>query len=255
MDDYFDPTGTRVAIPMKVGGVRVLDPATAQELFTLTSPRCADHFGVRWSDDGNLLATSGSKGSVCVFDVRTRWLVASWSVPLVAHHRHPRPPGAAPMKDPPDDDPGNVVLLAFTPDGKGLIAGEDEPMGPSSCGHGGLYRSTTAKPLGDLGIICGSGYSTTQKEWIVGWDGLTLITKDLRIVPLRASIVSPDGHHVLREQTFDTVESAERAPKLAHAEGATLISFDPTGTKILGTVDDVPHVWSAVSGELLGAFE
>lgn len=249
--NFFDASGARVAIPLKAGGVRVLDPATVKELFTLTSPKCADHHAVTWSDDGNLLATGGAKGAVCVFDVAKRTLVAAWNVPL----------HASPFRGPSErerENPGYIVLLAFTPDGRGVVAGEDEPMGPSSCGHGGLYRSATGRALGELGVICGSGYDTRSGGRVVGWEGLTFITKDLRIVPVSRGLgaVSPDGRYAIRDgTTYAAIDDAPPPPALQRADGAFLGSFDPTGTKILGGIGDVPCVWNALTGERIGAFE
>jgi WD40 repeat protein len=252
-DEYFDHAGDRLAIPVKAGGVRVFDPNGAKALFVLSSPKCPAPFGIAWSADDKLLATSGSAGTVCVFDVARRSLVSAFTVRVGQRSQLPRPPGAPPPE--PTPDPANVVLLAFVPDGTALIAGEDEPMGPGGCGHGGIYRTASGEALGDLGVICGSGYATANGEWIVGWERMTLVTRDLRRVPLgqmNASI-SPDGHLVVDGATFGAVEGAHR-PVLQNADGASLLRFDPSGTKILGTVGESPRVWSAVTGELLASF-
>jgi WD40 repeat protein len=64
-DARWSPDGTKIAI-LDWGQIRVVDPNTGQDLYSIAAPRTA--FEIAWSPDGNELAFGDSSGNVIIAD-------------------------------------------------------------------------------------------------------------------------------------------------------------------------------------------
>lgn len=236
----FSADSALVAVPIETEGVRLVDTATAADRGTLRGAGCDAPTQAAFGPRGDLVAVGTRNGRVCMFDRASQTLLRSWTV---------TPP---PPLGPPQPSTPQVVLLAFAGGGDGLIVGVDTGAGPSGSSFAALYDVDTGKRLSDL---AGGSVATRVRQDASGtvWlDGATVGPRlEVKILPAGFADSSRDGKWACKG---DHVESdGLPIPVFEAAAGATFVSCDPTGTKVLGTAGGRARVWSLQTGRSIYA--
>ncbi len=158
-------------------------------------------------------------------------------------------------------------MLEFTPGGDGLVAGVDEPMGPSGDGYASLYRIEDGSRIGELGHpemapLAFAPRPTTGGSMLVTTLGALApsqrVTRDLRIEGLRgwvdpaaAGVVSPDGEWVALDGGTVATNADATRHELEGASKSKMRCFDPTSARVLGEVDGLARVWDVKTGKVV----
>lgn len=234
----FSADGVIVAVPLETDGVRLVETATARDRGSLRGAGCDAPTQVAFGPGGDLIAVGTRAGRVCIFEGASRKLVRSWAVAA---------PSARGAESPPQ-----VLLLAFAGGGTGVIVGVDTGAGPSGSSIAGLYDVNTGKLLSNL---AGGSVATRVRQDASGtvWlDGATVGPRlEVKILPDGFAGSSRDGKWACKGNHVES--DGLPIPAFEAATGPTFISTDPTGTKVLGTIEGRARVWSLQTGKLLYA--
>lgn len=248
--DHFalSPDGKDVVVGTYEGHVRVFDvnDGTIRELDITHPPverRRTPPFitGVAWAPDGKTLATSAWRSDVRGWDVHTGKEL--WTIPCET----------------------NGSPLAFTPDGKGLIADYQADRRQNSYGAG-LWDVATQQPKELRGFVTGDGVAVSRdgRYFTNGsqvWD--TKADKWIHSLTLPAS---PDSAAFSRDgkrmacgsngvRLFDVATGKELLADTGHAGQVVEISVTPDGkTAATAGHDGTARVWDVESGKLLHTF-
>jgi WD40 repeat protein/serine/threonine protein kinase len=202
----FSPDGKRIALHDFSGTFRIWDAASGNEIVTFRGPKPRSRIGVEiaFSPDGKLIASCGGVDkTVKVWDATRGEEVATLK-------------GRASL----------VCSVAFSPDGKFIVAGGHDP---------------------DIKVW----------EWATGRESMTLRGHDKGTI--RSVSFSPDGKRIVSAshqdhtmKLWDATTGAELMT-LKHADSVTSAAFSPDSKRIVsGCLDGAARVWDAVTGaELL----
>jgi hypothetical protein len=153
-----------------------------------------------------------------------------------------------------------VALLELTPDGRGLVAGTDEPMGPTGIGYGEIFRVATGARVADLGLLYAGLRSLPDGALLVQRLGDApdrILTRDLAVAkaPFARSddpidlVMSSDGSWVARPDGTLVSVDGTRTVALERAEDTTPTAFAPDGAHLLGVGGDGrARIWRVSDG-------
>jgi hypothetical protein len=155
-----------------------------------------------------------------------------------------------------------VALLQFTPDGQALLAGTDEPMGPTGIAYAEVFRVASGARVADLGLqnvpLRSAGGALVAHSF--GGSGCKMLTRELTLVdaPFAGDedemnlVFSDDGQWVARADGILARVDGASTLQLERAEGATPLAFDPTASWLLGKGEDgAALIWRVESGKRL----
>ena len=189
--------------------VQISDSATAVSL----KPTVGAFFGGAFSDDGKLLASLHSDGSVRLWSTATGGLLHEWKA-----HKY------------------FVLRAQFSRDGAQLVTvGEDEGWTGSKRVSSGaaarVWRVSDGSLVGELvghkGRIAAAAFDQDSRQIVTaGWDGRALL--------------------------WDWPAGTLRATLEGHDENLTSVAFSPDGALIAtGSKDETARIWDVATGRLL----
>jgi WD40 repeat protein len=179
----FGPDGKRLAVTMAKHGVKVYDPATGEELYTLDQ-EVTSTGGIAFSPDGTTLALAPYRGNVTLWDSETGRLARALS-----------------------DEKGQYSRAAFSPDGRWLAtSGPDQTLRLWNVADGGIEQTWVGHEAGINWItfrLDGEMLASADEAGVIHlWSpsvGAPLVT--LRVAPLPARVgyvgFTPDGRHLV----------------------------------------------------------
>jgi WD40 repeat protein len=256
----FGPDGTRLATGDEDGKVRLWDPRSGAELFTLSVHTGAVR-ALSFSPDGDRLATGSRDGSVRLWDSRSApealALQSSNNSVLVAAFSHS----------------DSVLAVAFSPDGRRLATGSRDNTARVWDARTGLELFTLAGHGNDVTAVAfspdGTRVATSSDDKTMRlWDA---VTGRLQFVlnghggRVTGVAFSPDGTR-LATASWDLsfrVWDARSGDKLldiggvgaehGHSAALTAVTYSPDGSRLATTAQDgSARVWDARTGtELL----
>jgi WD40 repeat protein len=192
-------------------------------------PSTATLFAAAFSLDGRLLALGGEDGAVRLWDATKRYDPGA----VLARMQKARPEERARLWHEansgrlacgPLQHGGEVVALAFSPDGKLLLTG-------CSDGTGRLWDVVTGKPrlpLKHRGAVVAVAFSPDGQTFVTGsWDGAARVWK--------------------------TADGTPACPPLAHQGKVLAVTFSRDGRTVLtGSEDWTARLWDAATGQPIG---
>lgn len=225
-DIAFSPDGTLIAVGSG-GALDVVRADTGASVLHLEDHRDRV-LRVAWSPDGALLASADASGLVCVREASTGSLRSTVSLT----------PGAA-----------RADVLAFSPDGRLLVAGSD-PVEVRDAGTGEFLRDLTGYGPARFGswrdevlTLVHGGPPATVVAWIPSSGRSTVAWRDVGADVPTVVAVSPDG------QRMAMADATGRIALRAGKDGAHLdvrVGHDREVTAVAYAGPDV--LWSAGDG-------
>lgn len=219
-------------------------------------------YSVAVSADGTRLVSGSKDGTVKLWQAATGRVIHSFERSRDGYGEGYRP---------------TVLAVAFSPDGKLILAGSDETLRlwdaesgallRSIKGHAGTVQSVAFSPDGTR-LLSGSKDGAV-KLWDVATGGLLRTIEAQHPTGVRAVAFSPDGKSVLSAGGLGSKENmlalwdAETGQLLRTFEGhpdrllpgVTSVAFSPDGTLVLSVGhDNKLKLWSAASGQLVRTF-
>ncbi|HEY2158352.1 MAG TPA: serine/threonine-protein kinase [Isosphaeraceae bacterium] len=183
----FDPSGPRLAAGADDGSLTAWDAASGKVVLDLPRVHEAAIHGVAFSPrDGSIMATAGADQTVQLRDARSGRLVRTL------------------RSDPSRSDAGPFRSVAFSPDGREVVAACSERVAVvwdarsgsvrhTLTGHVAGVRQATFSPDGKRVITAGQDGSIKIWDAVLGTE-----TFELRHgAPLAAAILTPDGYQLI----------------------------------------------------------
>jgi WD40 repeat protein len=236
----FSPGGAEVAVPIAEHGVKLFDVQTASPAGSLMARPCETPTQIAWSPKGDLIAVGSDSSSICLFDARTHALVRSWAISGVGS-------GAEGSR--------SIYLLAFVAGGRGLVAGNFEPM--SNDGQiATIWDVATGKevqpPLSFSARATHGIRSTTRGDALLD---TVHIDPDLGVHEASSDgpmwnlveDISAEGRFI----GFGLQTDGVPLPPFERAEDASFVKLNADGSKVFGRVDGAPRVWDMETGKLV----
>jgi WD40 repeat protein/serine/threonine protein kinase len=261
--------------------IKVLDPATNRELFRLEGHR-NPIIGLAYCSDGKRLASASADGSIKIWDVHKRQVIALPKAPLthtlvgIAYS-----PDGTKLASAYSDmtlkiwdagggselatlrgHTGAVLSVAFSPDSKRLVTGSQDRTARvwdveqghllhTYKGHNGMVRAVAFSPDGKRVASTGWGGGVV-KLWNPD-TGETVYTLKGHVGTVDCLAFSPDGNRLatgsLVDRTvkvWDTQTGHETLTLKGHTSGVTRVAFSRDGYLLASSSDDLTiRIWNA----------
>jgi WD40 repeat protein len=262
----FSPDGTRVASvsgafifdePAKKGDLVVRDVVTGREIWPAHRDVPSGFRGVAFSPDGRWIAT-GHASDLVIFNAATGAEVSRWI------------------------DPGNrnlpLLSLAYSPDGRRIIAGYGQYEGAGDVGHATLWDAATGKVLigripGQRASVQSVAFSPDGREVALASEGLVELwnleasPRLVHPIPCHGGLVwavafSPDGRYLASGgldrtlRLWDRATGKEIRPFYGHEGFVRALAFSPPDGRLLLSAgeDNSLKLWEVESGRKLADF-
>jgi WD40 repeat protein/serine/threonine protein kinase len=237
-------------------GARLWNVITGELITCEGLEKEADVLAAAFNPDGKHLVTATRRGVVRSWDVTAGRLSNTLEGPT-----------------------GPVWLVAFSPNGKRILAAGDDPTGFlwTSEGKfvGRLNHDRLDRKIGDAAfspdgkLVLTGSYDGTARLWdsatgqpFTALDPATSLPRPVVLEqqgPIAAVAFSPDNKRVViggANQTGQvwTITGKRRGQPIRHEGGITSIAFSPDGRTVLsGSWDQTARLWDAATGEPAGA--
>jgi WD40 repeat protein/serine/threonine protein kinase len=171
-----------------------------------------------------------------------------------------------------EGSPGAVLGLAFSPDGRTLIASisahsmkvwdarDGHLIHGVFGGHGGPVAAVAFSPDGRT--VASASYDRTVKLWKPENQSQPLAILKGHTDEVRAVAFSPDGRRIASAgldrslRLWDARSGTELSVIRGHAGSVTSLAFSPDGSKLVtGSSDETVRVWNVASGQELRSFK
>jgi WD40 repeat protein len=251
----YNPDGSRVATAQNDGTVRQWQAADGKPVGSSTNGRSQPTTAVAYSPNGNLIASTNFDGTLELSDVDNGTVLTSG------------PAGGA-----------SLVSVAFSPDGKLLIAGDNDDHIQTFDPHTGKRRSTqevfdqngvaisdvTFDRSGKLFAVSGNNGEVSIVDVDTGnRHAPSIVVPGIGAAsnPVWRIAFSPDGHSIALASNDLEVWNADTG-KLVRSIGVgtsrstmvTAVAFSHDGTRLAtGRIDGVVQLWSTDDGTQLGS--
>jgi len=238
----FDQAGTRLAQGLPGGAIRLVAPATGQEVQVLRGHTGGVH-AAAFTTDGKALVTGSNDNTVRIWDV------AGARAPQILRGHT-----------------GGVWAVALSPDAKVIASGAsdatirlwDLSTGETRrtlSGHAGPVRSVAFSPDGKL--IASGGDDRSVRVWDAR-TGRTNHTLVEHAGPVWSVAFSPDGKHVVsagldgKAAVWDAATGKLVRTIVVPGAGLRAVAFAPNGRFIAAASSaGVIHIWDATTGKEL----